>query len=226
MYGTTRPLRNAACLIALFFALTGCDTPPFSIVILPDTQHYTQTNHKYDDLYEEFDAYSEQMRWILENRVDKNILFVAHVGDVIEGNQDRDAQYLMASKAHALLEEDAYPLPYSITTGNHDLPDIGGTLSRDGSAFNRHFGPSRFSGKPWYGGPRLPGKNESNYTLFDYGDNLEFVIISLEHAPTKDALCWADAILADPAMQNRRAIIATHCHLNDRGCIPGRRREP
>lgn len=216
--------RPHALLAALaVIAIAGCESPPFTIVVFPDTQHYVPFDSDHQSLVDELDVYKEQSRWVVDNRVDENILFAIHVGDVIEENHSHlggnpTDQFEEASEAHSILEDADPAVPYSVTTGNHDLYHVrvgtGGYITRDSSDFNAYFGPWRFENRPWYEGSREAGKNDSNYNLFEHG-NLEFIVINLEFAPPKDALCWADEILSREEMQNKRAIIVTHCYMTN-----------
>ena len=47
----------------------------FSIVILPDTQHYSQ-NHP--------EIFDNQTQWIVNNVEEMNIIFVTHEGDIVD----------------------------------------------------------------------------------------------------------------------------------------------
>jgi hypothetical protein len=141
-----------------------------------------------------------------------NIKFVIHMGDITNKNNSEGVdEWLNAHNAHRIL--DRAGIPYSVMPGNHDYyPKVESEdrLRRDTRKFNERFGPSepRFRGKPWYGGHFGTG-NENNYTLFNQG-SLEFIVVSLEYAPRKDASCWAGRVLEQHAQ--RRAIVATHCY--------------
>ena len=174
--------------------------PWFTLAIFPDTQYYTEQP---DDAN---NPYYHQAEWIVENAQDFNISFVLHMGDLT--NDDDLAEWNIAHKAHAIL--DYANVPYCVTPGNHDYPDGSGAgLKRDTANYNTYFGPWRFSGKPWYGG-HMGSTNDNNYVLFE-ASGMEFIVVNIEFAPTKDALCWADDLLM--VYGDRRAIIVTHCYL-------------
>jgi hypothetical protein len=186
-----------------------CD--PFSVVLLPDTQGYT---NKQNNLPDEDKTYFKQMHWILDHRASDNIQFVIHLGDIT--NDNVDAQWDIADRAHALL--DAADMPYSMVPGNHDYR-VDGVFKRDGSQFDQYFGVDRFALKPWFGGS-IGASNTNNYTLFEVGP-MRFMVVSLEYAPRKDVVCAAEDLIA--ANPDRRVIIATHCYLThggdyDSGC--------
>lgn len=178
-----------------------CD--PFSVVLLPDTQYYTSKLPNNAS-----NTYRKQMQWVIDHRASDNIQFVIHLGDVTNNNDI--AQWDAADAAHAMLDNAG--IPYSIVTGNHDYL-VSGEFDRGGSHFDQYFGPDRFSGTSWYGGGYGSG-NTSSFTLFEVGP-MKFMVISLEYAPRKDVLCWADDLIA--AHPDRRVIIATHCYLTHGG---------
>ena len=62
-----------ALLVALLF--TGCGNEPATIVMLPDTQLYSENNPE---------IFHDQTRWVAEHIAEENIRFVTHVGDVVQ----------------------------------------------------------------------------------------------------------------------------------------------
>ncbi len=200
----------AAVLTAAILAapsLAAAADPNFSLVVLPDTQYYSRYFPS---------IFLAQTSWIVSHRSTENVQFVLHMGDLTD--QNLAAQWSVANQAFATL--DSAGVPYSVLPGNHDYyPEVNGALVRDLANFNGSFGPSRFSGKSWYGGHYGSG-NESNYNLFDVG-SLKFLAINLEFAPRKDVLCWAND-LAD-RYPDRRVIVSTHCYQasSPAGAAPG-----
>ncbi len=178
-----------------------CD--PYSIVLVPDTQYYTS---KQTDVSS--NTYRKQARWIRDHRADDNIQTAIHLGDITDHNLTDE--WVIADHAHDIL--DAAGVPYSVTVGNHDYKSSDG-WGRGKSQIDDYFPASRFSGNDWYGGT-LGGSNANNYTLFDVGP-MKFMVISLEYAPRKDAMCRAEQVIA--SHPDRRVIIATHCYLTMNG---------
>ena len=178
-----------------------CDE--FSVILIPDTQYYT---YKLPD--DADNTYYKQMQWIVDWEDNYNIQFVIHLGDVTHHNVN--SEWELADGAHAIL--DSAGVPYSMVPGNHDYYPSA-TFSRSQTKFNNYFGPDRFQGKPWYGGSYGSG-NENNYSLFEIGQ-MEFMVLSVEHAPRKDILCWANDLIG--SYPNRRVIIVTHCYLTHNG---------
>jgi len=172
-------------------------SPPFSIVLLPDTQNYAQ--------YFSWDLYRKQTEWIANNQVDKNIRFVIHLGDMIE---EDPTHWTIARDAHNVLSNAG--IPYSPLLGNHDYDDLS---SRDSRSYNKneHFGVANFLGNSNYEGyGHMGSNNDTAYYLFSPDQYQKWMVVALEFAPSKDQLCWANNVIKNnPA---RRVIIATHCY--------------
>ena len=140
----------------------------FSLVALPDTQFYAA--EKNGGLKEMFTA---QTDWIVSNRVDRNIAYVAHLGDISDSGDIKsgipnltewrnatNAMYRLDNPVTTLLQ---HGIPYGLAVGNHDEEPIG---SAEGTTtfYNQYFGVSHFAGKPYYAGHY--GTN--NYNHFDF----------------------------------------------------------
>jgi hypothetical protein len=95
----------------------------FTVVVLPDTQHYS------DRFPANFHA---QTRWIVENQKDRNIAYVMHLGDIT--HRDTPKEWEVASTAMGHLNN---KVPYSISTGNHDYN--GNKFTGRESHFNEYF---------------------------------------------------------------------------------------
>ncbi len=186
----------------------------FSIILLPDTQKYTEEGAM------KFNLYERQTRWIAENRNERNIKFVIHLGDITERNGQKESwqEWDVAHKAHQILDD--HNIPYSTTTGNHDY------YSREGhyrnykknvyarnTDYSEYFGAFRFEGRPWYGGSYSP-ENINNYMTFEEGD-LKFLVLSLEFLPRKSVLDWAHGVLE--AHPDRKVIVVTHSYIDPEG---------
>jgi Calcineurin-like phosphoesterase len=172
----------------------------FSVVLIPDPQNYSEKSS--------YGVYAHQTQWMVNNRAARNIRFAVHLGDIT--NHDTATEYTVASQAHTTLDNAS--LPYSMTIGNHDIFPSAEAYKRV-SLYGQYFGQQRFAGKPWYGGNFQPN-NETNFTLFEVG-TLKFMVVSLEFAPRKDAVTWADQLIK--RYPDRRVIVATHCHSNQNG---------
>jgi len=178
----------------------------FSIILLPDTQHYSSS---YPDIF------YKQMNWIVENKNLLNIQYVVHLGDIT--NNNKEYAWKVADKSFKILE--GAGIPYSIVYGDNDMknPDLNYyDGSRHTELLNRYFPVSRFD-KPnlwWKGGFFEPGKIDNYYCLFEYKD-YKFLIMNLEIAPRSAVLNWADNIISQNT--SRKVIVVTHDYLDKNG---------
>lgn len=163
----------------------------FSIVVLPDTQFYSESYPS---------TFTAQTQFIVDNKDTLNVAYVPHLGDVV--NSPNSTQYDRAKTSMDILKNST--IPFGILRGNHDS---------NSSMFNNYFGTSYFSGKDFYGG-HYGSNNDNNYSLFSAGGN-DYIVINLSYAPSSDVLDWANNLLATNI--NRRGIIASHSILNTNG---------
>ncbi len=157
----------------------------FTIVQIPDTQKYTES---YPSIF------YRQMEWIIEKRDSLNIVFVAHVGDLVE-HESSVLEHEVADSAFSILEsyiseQHINGIPYSVVPGNHDYPT---------TLYNEYFSANRFSDSNYYGGCLSCPNNENNYTFFSIGE-LEFMIISIDTHPHSnetidEKVQWADSLM-------------------------------
>ena len=178
----------------------------FSIVLLPDTQHYSSS---YPEIF------YKQMDWIVENKNLLNIQYVVHLGDITNNNKEN--AWEVADKSFKILENAG--IPYSIVYGDNDMKNPDKNYYdgiRHTKLLNRYFPVSRFDkpGSWWNGGFFEPGKIDNYYCLFDYKD-YKFLIMNLEIAPRSAVLNWADNIISQNA--SRKVIVVTHDYLDKNG---------
>lgn len=178
----------------------------FSIIVLPDTQYYSES---YPAIYE------AQTQWIVNNKDALNIVYVAHVGDIVD-EWDQQYQWDNAEAAMMLLEDPLttslpFGIPYGVLPGNHDQPT---------TLYNQYFGVNRFQGRTYYGGHYPPGSNDNNYTLLS-ASGMDFIVINLGDYPNSGVLEWADTKLKE--YSDRRAIVTSHYLLDLDGTfgLPG-----
>ena len=164
-------------------------------VIVPDTQNYYQQN--------KMTVFHDQMKWIVDNKVSRNIFFMAHVGDVVD--QDQDAEYVA-------IKPEIYQLngviPYVFTTGNHDYT---GASTLRNTKINNHLA---FEDNPLnvpLGGTYLPGESENNYIKLTAPDGRKILVVSLEFFPRTDRLAWANSIVK--SNPDYLAILNTHANV-------------
>lgn len=185
----------ASC-IAPCIAAEPSDAPEgtFSIVVLPDTQGYV--TEKSEPIFE------SEVSWILDNRERQKIVFVSHVGDIVD-DYESDSQWAIARKQMLRLSG---KLPFGFSVGNHDMLSSGESLK-----FQETFPASLFEKEEWYGGQIK--NNADSYQLISAG-GMDFLILHLECNAPDEVLEWADGVLEKHA--DRRAMITTHMDLGPR----------
>lgn len=177
----------------------------FTIVALPDTQIYSS---QFPEIY------TAQAQWIVDHKKEKNIVFVTHLGDIVDTNSPE--QWERASKAMSILDG---TVAYGIAPGNHDM-----TLEGNASLFDTYFPRTRLEKSPAWGGSFLESQNsdtqtsnmgdKSNYSLFSAGGT-NYVALNLEFCPTDTELQWAGDVLE--TYRSRTAILATHTFIDAAG---------
>jgi len=193
--------------------LAGCrGGRSFSIVVLPDTQNYTDSSFGGAPKY-----FYDQTKWIRNNKDRLNIVMVAHVGDIVQ-DPDSRAQWEVADKAMKTIDNQ---VPYILCLGNHDIADDQSTKTgARNTLLNDYFPPSRFTENPLYGRNfgadkrahfMEPGKSD-NYYLYFTGGGVKFLIIALEFKPRDKVLAWAGKVAA--AHPDHRCIVLTHGYLD------------
>jgi hypothetical protein len=183
----------------------------FTVVVIPDTQSYhgrgcKATPDSTDPVTNK--NLEAQVRWIRDHRADQNIVFVSHVGDIVDKN---NADQWAVAKQH--LDRLRGVTPFSLTVGNHDMTSKG-----DAQLFQQHFPAASFASDPWYLGsythdrkdPNVSANNVNSAQLFSAG-GVAFIHLSLECNAPDDVLAWADALLKKHA--DRQALVTTHMDL-------------
>jgi hypothetical protein len=174
-----------------------CQQRPFSMVMLPDTQNYSEKRP---------DLFFAQTNWIKQNRDKENIVFVMHVGDLVQNHGRRPSEWKVADEAMAVLDG---VVPYGVAIGNHDYDSPEGLEKGLAAMYLRHFDPERrFKDQPGYGGSS-PNRLNS-YHLVSAG-GIGFAILFLEMNPPDDALEWARGVLA--RLPDRLVIVVLHSYL-------------
>ena len=189
----------------------------FSLVILPDTQYYEVIDNPakgqvWDDP-NGYNPYEMQAQWVVGHADDLNVKAVLHMGDLV---QDGIAeQFSIADAAHRHMEDAG--LPCLVVPGNHDYPHGPGSpcnyFKRDLSEYEEYFGVDRFLGEfpDVYGRRFVPMDDATANTGFRLdAEGVPLLVVGLEFAPRKDAICWADDLIAENA--DRQVIVVTHCY--------------
>ena len=169
----------------------------FTIAVLPDTQHYSE---KFPD------QYLAQTRWIVEQKQERNIAAVLHLGDIT--NRSTPAEWKNAAKAMNQLDGH---VPYFFVPGNHDYSAGGGCKDRT-TLLNEYFPHSKFSQTPNFVGvyDKEPDRMENSCHRFSAGGR-DFLVIGLEFGPRKDVVRWANEVVAKHP--KHEAILITHAFI-------------
>lgn len=171
-----------------------------TIVMLPDTQTYVEWKRS---------TLSSMMDWIVANQTASNILFVGHVGDVINDYASATAPEQWAYITNEYAKLATAGLPYSVLPGNHDYAQG----SRDNSMMNSYFPLASFTNMPTFGGA-YDSQSDNTYHLVPVHTQT-WLILSLEFGPRSTVLAWANSILA--AHPDLPTILITHAYLNQYG---------
>lgn len=163
----------------------------FTIVVLPDTQGYSQDYPL---------IFNNQTQWIADNVDSQNIIFVTQLGDLVNIPNDL-TQWENANKSMSTLDG---KVPWAVLPGNHDMKE-GNTTN-----FNTYFGPDRFSSEAWYGEAYRAGENSNSYQLFS-ASGTDYLILNLQYDPSDDVLHWAGQII--DSHSDSKVIVSTHDYL-------------
>jgi hypothetical protein len=177
---------------------SSAEAGPWTIVAIPDTQYYANSERRYRFAVDQTD-------WIAANADAENIAFVSHEGDVVHDAAET-IQWERMDEAMSTLDG---VVPYSTVTGNHDYADVWDRSSGLDSYVD-YFGASRFDGYDWYGGT---GPDEANsYQLFSAG-GYDFLHLALEWEPRDATIAWAQNVLGQ--YPDRPTVVTTHAYLTD-----------
>ncbi|MGM1029574.1 MAG: PKD domain-containing protein [Actinomycetota bacterium] len=191
----------------------GSDEEPFSIVVVPDTQNYSDGRQA---------LLEQQLRWVRDSRDALDTAFVIQVGDLV-GDWFIPRQWGNVSTAFDILDDAG--VPNTVVPGNHDFDFASG----DVGPFNSWFPPARYAEASWntastrYGGylgqdqfgtDPIDRGNADSYALFTAGGR-DFLVLNLEWEAPQYALDWADRVL--DAHPDRTVIMATHSFLTVNG---------
>ncbi|MFO0812701.1 MAG: metallophosphoesterase [Gemmatales bacterium] len=173
------------------------DTGSFTVVLLPDTQNYSE---KYPA------TYLAQTRWIVEQKARRNIAAVLHLGDIT--NHSTEAEWKNAQQAMKQLDGH---VPYFVCPGNHDY-SAGGSCKDRTTLLNDYFPHSDYSTRPHFGGvyDKEPTRMENNYHTFSAGGR-DFLVLALEFGPRKDVVRWANGVVGKHP--RHEVILITHAFI-------------
>jgi hypothetical protein len=169
----------------------------YTIVALPDTQHYHRLNPE---------LYHAQTEWIAKNREARNIACCLHLGDLT--NNNLPAQWELAAAAMARMDGG---VPYFMCLGNHDYGARGGCEDRT-TLFHDYFPPAKFRQAPTFGGSydREPERFDNTFHLLEAGSH-RLIILCLEFGPRRDVIRWANEVMEKH--RDRQGILVTHAYM-------------
>lgn len=189
---------------------------PFSIAMLPDTQHYPEIIPA---------MFYNQTQWLYEEILlhnnSANFVLLTHVGDIVEHGTNM-TQWDKASRAISVLRN--LDVALSILPGDHDFdtdPILGHDFQKKHlkefgyQNYLRYFNPEKYVGAHWFGAADPSGLNTFQYFS---GGGFDFLHLALEYAPEVNLperepapLQWAEQVLrSNPRVPT---IITTHEYL-------------
>jgi hypothetical protein len=200
----------------------------FTVAVIPDTQNYVDNTKSQPN---SLGIYKTETQYLADHKDDMNLMFVTHVGDVVQhgdgtngspGNTSygAGAEWDRAKEAMDILA--ASGIPFGMSIGNHDYDNYSYTSAngnhplKSNVMWKNYFGSgsSYFAGKSWYGGASdslayNPGL--SSYQTFSAAGK-NFLHISLEMEAGDYALAWVQAVI--DSHPGQATIITTHEYIN------------
>jgi len=166
--------------------------PPWTMVVLPDTQVYMNLHPE---------IWAAQTRWIAEHAAELDVRMVLHVGDVTEWNSP--AEWARARDGFDEIEAVA---PLVVVTGNHDY-DVSRTRV---SRLSEYWTADHLRAQPSFGGLFEADRTDNHYQRFTIAGQT-WLVLGLEWGPRPSVLDWAASVLdAEPA---DHVVIDTHAYL-------------
>ncbi|MFD3405843.1 LamG-like jellyroll fold domain-containing protein [Kribbella sp. NPDC058693] len=168
--------------------------PRFTLAVVPDTQY------QFDQDRGDPAPLTATFNWLIDNRADENIVFMAHLGDVTENALAME--FAQADPVFKILDRARFP--YSVLAGNHDI-DGSKDDTRGPSPYLDTFNPRRFRWMPTYGGSTANGYN--SYHVFRAAGR-QWLLLAMDWRPSDASFAWArDVIAKHPKLP---VILTTH----------------
>ncbi len=182
----------------------------FSIAVIPDTQYL------FDQDRGNADVLKATVQWIIDNTEKYNIVFTAHLGDLVE-NADA-SEFEAASAVFRMFDEKG--IQYSVPAGNHDLKDSGtfsNARDKDESFLNYFGAAKRLGDQKTFGGVSPDGY--SSFFRFS-GAGQDWLLFALDWQASEATLAWAQGVIdTNPKLP---AILTTHQLVEDDGSGQGK----
>ncbi len=168
--------------------------PRFTLAVVPDTQYLFDLDRG------DAAPLVASFEYLVDQRSADNIVFTAHLGDVVENAQA--SEFAQADPVFKVL--DRARMPYSVLAGNHDI-DASKNDTRGDSAYLRTFGPQRFRRMATYGGSTPNGYN--SYHVFRAAGR-QWLLLAMDWRPSDASFAWARGVIA--AHPRLPVILTTH----------------
>nr|WP_246211395.1 lamin tail domain-containing protein [Phytoactinopolyspora alkaliphila] len=189
------------------------DEYDFALGYVADTQHLSEGFRS---------TFTAMNTWLVTNQDARKIPYTVHVGDIVQSwmwgthlePRARD-EYQFASDVMGILDDANHG--YGVAPGNHD-----NKYGRANDLYNEYFPPSRFEGKPWYGGSWRPDDNMNHYDVLEIG-GAKFLVVYVEYQSVfeREAVFgWANQVIGDHPDHN--VIFATHEYIHPTGELTNR----
>jgi len=182
----------------------------FMVAIIPDTQIYA----------EQFpDTFERHMKWLAQRASAYNIVFVSHVGDIVQTGEKRN-EWNNAVAAYDWLRDEG--VPHGLAIGSHDFSDTNqydgpikpcggeGQVGCKVQMYVEHFGAALYKDKPWYRGASTSG--ESSYQIVE-ASGFKLLFLHLMHDTPQAELQWAGEVL--DAHPDALVHLTTHRYMFD-----------
>lgn len=198
---------------------------PWSIVIVPDTQLYTNTSITPNVIGPNnpgqccdaaaIDSLNEMLGWIageVSGANQYNIKLVLGLGDIVHNNlaDEWSSKYASFSQLNNIV-------PYILSTGNHDYAD--GNPTTRNTLLNNYFslGQNTLNTSPQgiFTTEKDTGKLENTYSTFLAPDGRKLLIFNLEFGPRQEVVDWANSIASKDEYRDYTAILLTHSYLEN-----------
>lgn len=176
----------AAAVGSAATAGSGCpdpEHPRFTVAVVPDTQYMFDLDRG------DAAPLTATFEYLIEQRAADNIVFTAHLGDVVENAQA--SEFALADPVFGVMDQAR--MPYSVLAGNHDI-DGSKDDQRGDSAYLHTFGPQRFRRMSTYGGSTPDGYN--SYHLFRAAGR-QWLLLAMDWRPSDASFAWARKVIAD-----------------------------
>ncbi len=170
------------------------DHPRFTLAVVPDTQYLFDLDRG------DSAPLIASFEYLIDQRSAENIVFTAHLGDVVENAQA--SEFAQADPVFKVL--DRARMPYSVLAGNHDI-DASKDDTRGDSAYLQTFGPQRFRRMATYGGSTPNGYN--SYHVFRAAGR-QWLLLAMDWRPSDASFAWARGVIA--AHPRMPVILTTH----------------